>query len=189
MPNTPRDVHVQVFIDDPDANPADFHFETTDLPLVPKNHLHFHNCGHDGLHVYYHLQDPKHGFLFPQESLFPPSPPDQHLSAALYSAVNSPCPTSAGQWGQFKALCVEDEGATLVVHNKNQSQANFGYTLRVVNEQGRYLDLDPGGTNQNGPITMSSSTYLALGAATGVAAGIASALVTTTALVRLDAIC
>lgn len=184
MPGDPKPVDVNVFIDDPTTDPPRFRFETTQLPMGPDNHLHFANCGHPGFCIYYHLQDPTHGYLFPEASLYPhpPGPKDEHLNQALYSAVGTNCPTSSGQWGQFKAFAVENAGRTLVVHNKNQSPASFGYTLRVTNDAGQsYLPLDPGGTNTNGPSRSLTSTYLATGTV-AVTTGILSALATVAAL-------
>lgn len=166
----PKPVDVKVFIDNPATDPPQFHFETTHLPMGPNNHLHFQNCGHPGFYVHYHLQDPTHGYVFPEESMYPhpPGPKDEHLNQALYSAVGTACPTSSGQWGQFTALRVENAGRTLVVWNKNESPVDFGYTLRVTSNGGQnYLPLDPGGTNTNGPslYALTTTTLMVAGAA------------------------
>ncbi|HUG45047.1 MAG TPA: hypothetical protein VMK31_00865 [Sphingomicrobium sp.] len=172
----PREVHVDVIVT-PGNNPP-FKFETADLPMVPDNHLKFNNCNHPGFCVHYDLKDPPAGYRFPDSTMFPSEPPGQHLKAALYCKVNSTCPTSPSTWGQFEAVEVKNNGNTLVVHNRNQSAAQFGYTLRVTNDNGKtFLDLDPVGTNSNGPslttYSMSLSTFAFSGAASALGALVA----------------
>ena len=164
----PMDVHVQVFLHPGDPR-GDFHFETTDLPMGADNVLFFKNCGHPGFYIHYDLQDPTNGYLFPESSLFPPNPPKQNLKAAIWCQQNPGCPAAPSQWGQFSGRDVTNGGKTLVVHNKNQSPQDFGYTLRVTNDGGAsYLPLDPGGTNQNGP---ARNFTVAAGVAVGAIAG------------------
>src|SRR5215208_2587251 len=91
----PKEVHVKVFLH-PTSNPK-FHFETSDLPLGPDNSLTFENHGHPGFYVHYDLQEPIHGHLFPGDTI------DDHLDEALFSKAQSSCPSTKGQWGQFKA--------------------------------------------------------------------------------------
>ena len=157
----PLEVHVRVLLH-PGGPNGDFHFETTDLPMGLGNVLYFNNHGHPGFLVHYDLQDPTHGYLFPEAALFPPSPPKQNLRQALFSHGQTGCPTAVGQWGQFTAEDVTNSGKTLVVWNKNQTQHDFGYTLRVTNDRGAtYLPLDPGGVNQNGSRSFSTTTAVA----------------------------
>ena len=163
MSGVPKKVHVNVILHPAGSNPP-FHFATTDLPLGPNNVLTFVNSGHPGFHVYYDLDDSQNpGYLFPD------SPIPDHLGEALYSKPQAGCPNNKGQWGQFKALGVENSGKTLLVHNRNQSIVNFGYTLRVTKDGGAsYLPLDPGGVNQNGPQrNFSLAVVLIVGAVVG----------------------
>ena len=159
----PKEVHVKVFLH-PTSNPK-FHFETSDLPLGPDNSLTFENHGHPGFYVHYDLQEPIHGHLFPGDTI------DDHLDEALFSKAQSSCPSTKGQWGQFKAKEVTNQGKTLIVHNQNQSKVQFGYTLRVTDDHGTtYLPLDPGGLNQNGP-RLAVKASIAIAAAVGAAVG------------------
>lgn len=172
--SNPRDVLVEVIIDDPNSDPPKFHFETTDLPMDPDNHLHFKNCGHPGFHIHYHLKNPPNNYFFPRNS---------KKDKALASQEGLGCPAQdSGQWDDFKALRVEPDRLTLIVHNKNSKQAQFGYALSVTNDDGaNHLRLDPGGTNSNGPSRLNSD-YLTIGAI-GATIGILSAI-TTAAVLR-----
>lgn len=174
----PMEVHVQVFLHPGDPR-GDFHFETTDLPMGPNNFLYFRNWGFPGFLIHYDLQDPTHGYLFPESSLFPPNPPNQHLREALFASSQPGCPSSASNWGQFAGDEVRNGGKTLVVYNRNRTPLIFGYTLRVTNDRGaNYLPLDPGGQNKNGPSR-------AIEATTAVFAAIAGAAFTFVALYGL----
>jgi len=86
------------------------------------------------------------------------------------------CPKPPGKSEVFHAERVlEPERTTLVVLNPNPSPAQgaFGYALRVTKDSGaNYLDLDPGGLNQNGPTSRFTTTgAFVAGAAVGVVAG------------------
>lgn len=116
-----------------------FKFET-DLPMGPNNEISFYNDGQPGFVITYHLQDPRHGYAFPE-----------NLDEALFSTKDPVCPTSHGQWGQFKAKAVTDNGINLVVRNLNKDKHRFGYTLRVTKDGGlSFWNLDPIGGNENG---------------------------------------
>lgn len=160
-PNAPLEVHVQVFLH-PGAPNGDFHFETSDLPMGPDNHLYFTNQCHPGFLIHYDLQG-NNAYVFPDSSIS-----TDYLHEALYCHAHANCPTSKATWGQFTGQSVEQAGKTLVVLNKNDSPANFAYTLRVTNDRGsHYLPLDPGGTNRNGGVlkNSSSATLVAIGGA------------------------
>lgn len=147
----PMEVHVKLFVTPGDPN-GDFHFETTDLPMGPNNHLYFRNCGNDGFYVYYDIQSG--GYRFPDFGIS-----NKWKKEALYSQAQSGCPASEGQWGQFETKDVTNSGQTLVVWNKNRTKQDFGYTLRVTNDNGAsYLPLDPGGTNENGSFKSNLAT-------------------------------
>jgi hypothetical protein len=139
-----KEVDVKVFLH-PDQCP-EFHLECDDLPKGPKpDHFVFDNCGHAGFLLNYLLQEPTHGYFFPDDE-----------GEALYSAKGEGCPKRKGQWGQFKVVDVSADNLKLVVRNQNRKghEGEFGYTLRVTKtphrDDAEYLDLDPGGTNNNG---------------------------------------
>lgn len=187
---TPSEVHVKVILDLPGSSPPDrppFHFETKDLPMGPENFLVFRNQHHPGFLIHFDLDDTLNpGYRFPEKSLFPVSPPDQNLDAALYCAAQPPCPMSPSKWGQFIAKEVSNDGMTLKVLNRNDSPRNFWYTLRVTKDAGvSYGNLDPGGGNENGPTTrFTVSSAMLFGGA--VATGVLSAVATTVTLAKFD---
>lgn len=139
---------------------------TTNLPTKgkKKDQIIFNKGDHDGFEVRYHLDDPFHVYTFGTQ-----------LNEALYSSPQPVCPVPKGQWEQFVPIAIEDNGLTLVVHNKNDTVQEFGYMLRVI-KQGdtKYLDLDPIGTNQNGN-TRSSPLAAAMVFVAGAAAGYVAA--------------
>lgn len=150
------------------TKPLKFHFVTTDLPMGPDNVLYFRNCRYDqGFLVYYELQGAP-GYRFP--------PNKQDAMWAKVGAITS-CPSQSSVWGQFKPDEVLDgdgpgqEGRVLKVWNRNHSPAEFSYTLRITNGS-EWLELDPGGINQNGGQPLYSQAYYYIGAA--VVGGIAT---------------
>lgn len=144
MTGVPREVHVQVFLH-PDEDPP-FHIASTDLPIGSDGELTFANDRHPGFHVHFDLQEPTHGYLFPANN---------NKAEAVWSDLGSgSCPTSQ-MWNVFRALRVAPDRKTLVVRNANvhPELGKFGYALRVVKDPADWLELDPGGDNQNGPIS------------------------------------
>jgi hypothetical protein len=143
-PPDPWIVDVDVYLE-PEGTDPPFQMETY-LPINSANEIEFQNHLRDGFIIKFNLKDPHNtGYLFPGDK-----------DEALYSAKGTGCPTSKGQWGQFKAIEVVKPGnKTLVVRNLNQSghQGQFGYTLRVTNGT-KWRDLDPGGDNQNGQLPL-----------------------------------
>lgn len=80
-------------------------------------------------------------------------PPQSKVREACWSQVGTACPSSP-IWDVFDPRHIGNNGATLVVYNDNPSPAlgDFKYTLRVTNDGGvSYCDLDPGGSDSNGP--------------------------------------
>lgn len=148
------------------GNSPPFTFDTT-LPRKKgsgKNddNLIFKKGDPDGFLIRYELVDPFNVYSFGTDK-----------EEALYSTDQPICPKSKGQWDQFKALCIEDNGMTLVVHNKNLTDTAFGYTLRVTKDGGaNYLALDPIGTNENGNLKSRTVTAVALTVAGGVVGGL-----------------
>lgn len=164
-PSQSLEVHVQVFLH-PGGSNGDFHFESTDIPMGPKNHLYFRNFGYPGFCVHYDIQGTT-DYVFPDAKMT-----GDYLNEALFCHAQTACPTTKSVWGQFTAHEVQPGGKTLVVHNKNDAKANFAYTLRVTKDNGsNYLSLDPGGTNWNGATALNKST-LTVAAIGGAAVGV-----------------
>jgi hypothetical protein len=142
MPGSPKRADVDVILRS--DNPLDFDIVPNGLPKGPNGELVFENNNHPGFQIQFHLQDPNGlDYLFP---------PNSDKEEAVWSKLGSgACPTS-GMWEVFEPIRVVPQRTTLVVHNPNPSpaQGKFGYTLRVTNGS-RWLDLDPGGDNLNGP--------------------------------------
>lgn len=176
----PQEVRVSVVVDS--ISPLQFHFETIDLPMGPKNVLYFRNCKKDqGFHVFYELVG-ANGFRFPD------------LNQALYVSHGSKtaCPTTHQNWGQFDALEVLDgngpgtQRRILKVWNKNNTPAEFAYTLRITDGT-NWLDLDPGGENQNRGLPF-YSYLLTAGGVTGAIVGTGVTVLANNAFVPLDAL-
>ena len=168
MPGSPHHATVDVTI--LLGQTPNFKFESTDLTVGPNNELTFANNGRPGFWIDYRLKNPPNGYVFPD------NPIPNHLEEALYSAVGPDgCPKTKGQWEQFAATNVKNGGKTLVVRNLNDCAAVFGYVLRVTNDNGAsYLDLDPGGVNQNG----SQQIYKVSPLAAGIAGAVAGSILT-----------
>lgn len=163
-----KSVNVKVILDPPGSNPP-FHFESTDLPIGKNNVIYFSNCGKSkGFLIRYTIDDTANrGYRFPTHANG-----NDHLDQALWATASGTCPTQPSHWDAvFEARSVEDGGQALVVWNKNAVVQNFAYTLRVVNGA-NWLNLDPGGSNQNGGIPLFKS--LAASVATGAIVGLAS---------------
>jgi hypothetical protein len=170
VPGTPKEVHVRVFVH-PGSPNGDYHFETTDLPMGPQNHLYFENCGHPGLYVYYDIQ-PGTNYVFPDQNLTP-----RWKNEVLWATQQPSCPMAEpnAPLTIFQPSDVQNSGTTLVVRNTNPKKEDFWYTLRVTNDRGaNYLPLDPGGTNDNGS---TSFTFSGIGIAV-IGGAIAGSLLT-----------
>lgn len=145
-PRGPWLVDVDVYLDDvTDPQKPRFHLETY-LPMDPNGVITFHNRGRDGFEIRFNLIDNTG-----QGYLFPPPPKKDH---ALWSRQGRGCPPDNydRQWHEFEVVrVIEPALETLVVRNRNETVTEFGYTLRVTNNNGAtYIPLDPGGNNQNG---------------------------------------
>lgn len=151
-PSKPWEIDIDVYLKAV-GPPADFEIMTC-LPIDPGNgNISFSNKGRPGFTIAFHLYDNTNGglgsgYVFPN----PPAPPNKKSEWALWSRQGPGCPPKDyGQWDEFTSNNVKDQGLTLVVTNKNESVTAFGYTLRVTNDNGAtFVDLDPGGNNQNG---------------------------------------
>lgn len=150
-PDKPWEVDIDVYLESV-GPPAKFKIKTC-LPVDPadENITYFFNKGRPGFTVSFHLYDNTNngagsGYVFPN----PPKPPHKESEWALWSRQGPGCPPKDyGQWDGFTSINVKDHGLTLVVTNKNDSVTEFGYTLRVT-DGANFVDLDPGGNNQNG---------------------------------------
>jgi len=160
-----KNVTVKVILDPPGSNPP-FHFESTDLPMI-NNVIYFSNCGKSkGFFIDYTIVDTANpGYRFPTSVNG-----NDYLDHALWVTETGPCPMTACKWDAvFKAVRVKDSGKTLVVWNKNAVVQTFFYTLRVVKGTD-WLELDPGGTNQNGGLPF--YTDYSVGILTGAIVGL-----------------
>ena len=174
MAGSPKKVEVEVILES--DNPVNFRVEPVNnsLPTGPNGELIFDNDHHPGFQVWFYLNDRNGlGYTFP---------PNSKKHQAVWSELgNGACPKPPGKSDVFHVeRVIEPDRRTLVVLNPNPSPAQgpFGYTLRVTKDGGAtYLDLDPGGLNQNGPTAKSSSTgAFAAGAAVGLIVGVAGTL-------------
>jgi hypothetical protein len=162
--SSPWEHDIKVFIDS-DKLPPKFRLES-DLDKGSKDgDFEFNNKGKPGFVLNYIIQSDGVGkdYYFPTD-----------LDEALYSAKGTTCPKKKGQWEQFQATQVKSGNKILVVRNLNQEgfEGHFAYTLRVTKTPNqtdpKFLDLDPGGLNNNGQVRSSDSfvTYAAITVAT-----------------------
>jgi hypothetical protein len=142
-----------------------FYFTSTDLPVGPDNRLTFQYGKKDGFKIDFVLVDPGNTYVFEADK-----------DEALYSTSEAICPCPKGQWDQFMAMAVDNNGntgPTLTVHNKNKNQQDFGYMLRITDGRNQ-MNLDPIGTNQNsnsgGSRFLVAAIVFVAGAAVGAAA-------------------
>lgn len=149
--NDPWPVEVDVYLQDVTVDPPRFSLDTY-LPLDrhdPQQVITFNNCGRKaGFEIKFNLIDETGGgYCFP---------PQKDRDKALWSRQGPGCPPDdyGKQWDEFTVVrVVEPDRLTLIVRNKNQTVTQFGYTLRVTNDDTNYLSLDPGGNNQNSSLT------------------------------------
>ena len=122
------------------SNPPKFCIES--FLKDPDDKLVFNNNGRPGFKIVFHLHDETgEGFRFPEE---------RDKDEAVWSQLGSTCPKRK-VLDVLKPIRIFDDGTKLTVHNPNPHppQGEFTYTLRVTNGR-KWLDLDPGGVNQNG---------------------------------------
>lgn len=148
-----KNVTVKVVLHPP-GSPQPYHFESNDVPIDANNVIYFSNCGKSkGFIINYEVDDSDNaGWRFPTSQ----SHGSTYLDDALWVTETGPCPTTACKWDVFKAVSVKNGGQTLVVENQNLVAQTFAYTLRLA-QGGAWLDLDPGGNNQNGGLPLFSS--------------------------------
>ncbi len=147
-----EDARINVRIDS--VNPLRFSVDpVSNLPKDPNGKIKFKNKkGKDGFLIKFDLVNPPEDYLWPD---------DEEIAEAVWSQKGTTCPKE-GVWEIFKPLRSDNNRKTLVVDNPNPSpaQGEFQYTLRVVNGAGKYLDLDPGGINQNGGEDLQSASVI-----------------------------
>lgn len=150
-PNKPWEIDVDVYLNSV-GPPVDFDIRAC-LPVDANDKLIFNNKGRRGFMISFHLYDNTNngagsGYVFHN----PHKQPNRESEWALWSRDLPGCPPqNYGQWDEFTSQSVKNQGQTLVVENKNETITEFGYTLRVTNDNGAsFVDLDPGGLNQNG---------------------------------------
>ena len=184
VPGPPKDVHIDVILNS--EAKGDFRIEPhpeNSLPKGPGDELVFENKGHSGFFIYFHLKDPnKLGYKFPDDHKL--------VNDAVWSKMGKGACPDDGIWDVFIPRKVIDKGMTLKVRNLNEKPdiGDFGYTLRVTKDEGRtYLALDPGGTNKNGPISASSSSWIAPTVAGGLV-GLGAIVLTNSSIVPSNAL-
>jgi hypothetical protein len=154
-------IEIDVFLTDigppPDCKPVftiDTFMPMEDDPDDPRHQrIIFHNAGReDGFTINFQFYDNTDhgngsGYYFPD----PPDPknPGDPNQWPLWSQKGPGCPPP-GQWAEFEAVGVSKDRLTLVVENLNQTKTLFGYALRVRDDDGNWVTLDPGGNNMNG---------------------------------------
>ncbi len=157
---------------DPVTGKANFTIDptgTNPLPTGP-NGLIFVNDHFPGFQISFVLIDNTH-----QNYAFPPnSKKDLAVSSVMGAGLCPPQGTS----DVFKALSVGGTNNNiLTVLNTNQDPyvGVFSYVLWITNDGGTtYIELDPGGVNQNGPsVRFSLASILILAAAVAVVALVA----------------
>lgn len=145
-------------------DPLDFSVVCKNIPKDGKKFV-FKNDHHNGFQIEFELDDKMNlGYLFP---------PNDIKEEAVWSQLGTVCPdTPCSQ--VFEVMSVRPDRKTLIVHNPNVDPVlgEFAYTLRLTKTTGApFLELDPGGVNQNGPVRSRSTAAVFLaGAAVGVLA-------------------
>lgn len=176
LPGAPKEVHVQVTMNS--EKPGDFTIEPVPLGALPtdkKGDLIFINDGNSGFFVYFDLID-KTGLKYA-------FPPDNLKHAAIWSEFGATDCPAEGKTEVFTAKLVTNNAMTLKVRNENVSPGlgPFRYMFRVTKDGGKtYHPLDPGGSNQNGPITVERSSIVTF--VIGLAVGAIAVLGTQTLL-------
>lgn len=156
------------------ANPVQYSIEPTGPNPLPVSNgaLVFDNDHHNGFDIDFTFTDKTNsGYLWPPNNL---------KGNAVWSKVGTSvtCPGSPDT-EVFHAVKIDQTCTVLTVNNPNPSPAQgaFQYTLCVTNDGGNtYLPLDPGGINNNGPISEPRSFSMTLVVALAAIAIIALAL-------------
>jgi hypothetical protein len=149
------------------VNPLKYSIQPTGSDPLPTSNgaLVFDNDHHRGFDIDFTFTDAtKSGYLWPPTNL---------MHQAVWSKVGTSdtCPASPDAQ-VFHATGVDKSCTVLSVNNPNPSPAQgaFQYTLCVTNDCGTsYLPLDPGGVNNNGPISRWNVYSVAIATAATIA--------------------
>jgi len=162
MPN-PNELNVTVHLHlDQDPN---FSLSVGGRKMGKNEPIVFQNNGRPGFNIHYTLDDPTNTYKWPHQS---------DKEQAVWSELGETACPNDPVWQVLQPKHISGPNReTLTVYNPNVKPVlgPFRYTLRVVNSGGTWLNLDPGGNNQNGSIGGIYSEYslALLGAAAGVA--------------------
>lgn len=156
------------------VNPVQYTIEPTGSDPLPVSNgaLVFDNDHRNGFDIDFILTDKTNGgYLWPPNNL---------KGNAVWSKLGTavPCPGSPDT-DVFHAVKVDQTCTILTVNNPNVSPAlgAFQYTLCVTNDRGTtYVQLDPGGINNNGPISAGRSSSMTFVVALAAIAIVALAL-------------
>lgn len=154
------------------TNPVQYGIEPTGTDPLPVSNgaLVFNNDHRNGFDIDFILTDQTNGgYLWPPNNL---------KDKAVWSKLGTACPGSPDT-DVFHALKVDQTCTILTVHNPNVSPSvgAFQYTLCLTNDGGNtYLELDPGGLNNNGPVSAGISFSMTFVVALAAIAVVALAL-------------
>lgn len=154
------------------VNPVQYTIEPTGSDPLPVSNgaLVFNNDHRNGFDVDFIFTDKTNsGYLWPPNNL---------KDKAIWSKLGTACPGSPDT-DIFHAVTVDQTRTVLTANNPNVGAAvgAFQYTLCVTNDGGTsYLNLDPGGINNNGPISAGRSSSMTIVVALAAIAIVALAL-------------
>ena len=153
----PKKAKVEVELKASSTDPKGFTWEIKSI-YKNGNKLEFKNDHHPGYDVRFELDNGGTGFVFPDD-------PTLALAVQPYAAAEPPCPHAGETWTEFAPFAVEDDNKRLCVYNANKTKTDFKYTLFVTKDphaaNPQFEEIDPIGSNQNGP-RLSSSVGIAL---------------------------
>jgi hypothetical protein len=118
----------------------------------------FHKDRH-GMHKHdYHLLEFVLDDRTGDDLRFPKVPHDAMWVAQADDAANRRCPdmNTVSNYDVMEPICVTHDGKRLIVRNDNPRKEDWSFTLNFVkpgeddSDKSRYVNWDPGGSNQNG---------------------------------------
>lgn len=143
----PNSATVNVYVN-PGATPP-YSFESN---LLQGAILTFKNKGRPGFMISFVLANADQtGFYFPDDK--------SKALAAQKGTSNDGCPRQGTTWDVFSPVSVSPDNTMLVVNNTNPpgKSTDFSFSLFVTQEphnpDATFLELDPIGSNQDGPIS------------------------------------
>lgn len=161
----PKKAKVDVELTESNTDPKGFTWKL-ESSYKKNGKLEFNNDKHPGFDVQFDLDDKDDtGFRFPDD-------PDRAIAVKAYTGAEPSCPQYGETYGEFVPVSVEEDNTRLVVYNVNKTPTNFKYTLFVTKDpHGKdplCEEIDPIGSNQNGPRYDSSFGVLAMVVGAGV---------------------